>query len=376
MSLVQDLAAQLIECPSITPADEGCQGILIKRLQNLHFHIEKLNFNGVANFWAVHGTAPPILVFAGHTDVVPPGDLKSWSSDPFKATVKEGYLYGRGAADMKGSLAAMMVAAERFIAAYPDHPGTLAFLITGDEEGAAEEGTKKVVEHLKHKKIRLDYCIVGEPSSVKTLGDTIKIGRRGSLGGKLKILGAQGHVAYPHLAHNPIHAALAPLLELTSKQWDSGTKDFPATSFQISNLHSGTGAGNVIPGILECLFNFRFNPTLTPEVIQKAVDTLLKKHSVSYEIDWSLYGTPFLTVPGQLLAVTIQVLENVLGKKPKCSTSGGTSDARFIREICPEIIELGPCNETIHQVNECIKVEALEKLSELYEKILAALLTT
>jgi len=365
-----NLASKLIECPSVTPLDAGCQDILYEYLDNRGFQIERLNFEEVNNLWCTHGQGPPYFVFAGHTDVVPAGNLTDWIYEPFKATIKEGVLYGRGAADMKGSLAAMVIAAERFILQYPNHPGTIAFLITGDEEGPAINGTKKVIQHLKHIGISLDYCIIGEPSSHTILGDTIKIGRRGSLSGLLNVIGKQGHIAYPEKAINPIHHAVTALSELIQIEWDSGTDTFPPTSLQISNIASGVGAGNVIPAKLDCHFNFRFSPNRSPDEIKHQVHTVLEKHGFLFQLDWTLFGLPFLTEKGKLLAVTRQAIEKKMGILPHLSTNGGTSDGRFIKEICPELLELGPCNATIHSVNECVKIEDLEILSSLYEEVL------
>ena len=368
------LTKQLIECPSITPEDANCQQIIAAYLEKLGFEVQHLPFDEVKNLWAIRGNPRPLFVFAGHTDVVPPGDLSKWETPPFTPTVKEGYLYGRGTADMKGSLAAMITASERFIHNYPQYLGAIAFLITSDEEGPAKNGTVKVVEHLKNQNIQLDYCIVGEPSGQHSVADTLKNGRRGSLNGYLKILGKQGHIAYPDKAHNAIHSALLPLAELVGTQWDNGNEDFPATSFQIANIKAGTGATNVIPGVLECQFNFRFSPESTPETLLKRVKTILQNHAVQYELDWDVSGLPFLTKKRELVSACIQAIQDITQITPELSTKGGTSDGRFIATTGAQLIEFGPCNATIHCVNECVKIEDLELLSQIYERVLERLL--
>lgn len=370
------LAKSLIEKASITPLDAGCQDLIAKRLETLGFIIHKQYFDQVQNLIAIRRgsqTNGPCFAFAGHTDVVPPGNLSDWHTLPFTPTIKDNYLYGRGAADMKGSLAAMITATERFIQHYPEHAGSILFLITSDEEGDAILGTRKIMEYLEEQSIVLDYCIVGEPTSHEKLGDTIKIGRRGSMTGHLKIMGKQGHVAYPHRAENPIHRILDPLNQLATRIWDEGNLDFPPTSFQISNINSGTGAGNVIPGILECLFNFRFSNEINETLLQEAVHKVLQQHQLSYQLDWQVFGQPFLTAPGVLINACKDAIYKVMGFHMQTSTDGGTSDARFIAGPKTQVIELGPCNATIHAVNECIHIEDLEKLSSIYEEILKTL---
>lgn len=373
-SLTIQLAQQLINQKSITPNDNGCQDILIARLKKLNFEIKKLRFEDVDNFWAIKGKGNPVLVFAGHTDVVPPGPVEKWQSDPFKAEIRDGKLYGRGAADMKGSIAAMVTACEEFIAKNPNYKGSIAFLITSDEEGVAVNGTKKVVEYLQQQKQKIDYCIVGEASSEEKLGDIIKVGRRGTLNGKAIIHGKQGHIAYPQLADNPIHNAVAAIKELAEKKWDAGNEQFQPTSFQISNIHAGTGADNVIPGQLEIIFNFRYSTESTAEKLQELVETIFKNQKLNYEITWRHSGKPFLTKQGELVAAAKQAIEEVAGITPKLTTHGGTSDGRFIAELGCQIIEIGPNNRSIHQVDEHVAIEELDKLSQIYEKILAILL--
>jgi len=369
---------------SITPEDAGCQELLISRLQALGFQIERLRFGIVDNFWARLGDQEPLFVFAGHTDVVPPGPLDQWSSPPFAPEVRDGFLYGRGAADMKGSLAAMITACEDFLSAYPQPRGSLAFLITSDEEGPATEGTVKVVERLEARNEKMRWCLVGEPSSVRQIGDIIKNGRRGSLNGRLLLRGIQGHVAYPHLAQNPIHAIGAILTVLADEVWDQGYECFPPTSFQISNLQSGTGAVNIIPGELEMRFNFRFSPAVTVEQLQERtrliIETGLLNKEVKtgqvfqYALDWSLSGMPFFTPPGELSAAAIQAIRAETGLDAQLSTSGGTSDGRFIAPTGAQVIELGPLNATIHQVNERVAIADLETLNRIYQTILNQLL--
>ncbi len=379
-SEVVTLASQLIACPSVTPKDAGCLGLIAERLSPLGFVGERLDCQEVANWWACRGAQAPVVVFAGHTDVVPPGDPTAWRYPPFAPTVATdeesgtAMLYGRGAADMKGSLAAMVVAVERFVAAHPNHRGSIAFLLTSDEEGPAQWGTRYVVETLAARGLRFDYAIVGEPTSSAVLGDTIKNGRRGSLSGRLCVLGRQGHVAYPQLADNPIHRLAPALAELVATTWDEGNADFPPTTFQVSNIHAGTGATNVIPG--ECLvdFNFRFSTEQTPEALITRTEAILARHGVRYTLAWSLSGLPFLTPRGRLVAALQQAISETTGVMAQCSTSGGTSDGRFIAQICPEVVEFGPVNATIHQVDERVAVADLEQLAVIYERTLVILL--
>jgi succinyl-diaminopimelate desuccinylase len=369
-----ELALDLIARPSVTPDDKGCQQRLGERLAALGFKLEFMNFGDVTNLWARRGDHSPVLAFAGHTDVVPTGPESAWESPPFQPEIREDLLYGRGAADMKGSIAAMITACERFIVAHPKHRGSLAFLITSDEEGIATEGTVKVIETLEARGEKIDWCLVGEPSSVKQAGDVVKNGRRGSLSGTLSVRGVQGHVAYPHLADNPVHRALPVLTELTATVWDNGNEFFPPTTFQISNLHAGTGATNVIPGTLEVLFNFRYSTETDAPTLKKRVHELLDKHGLDYQLDWFHSGAPFLTPAGALVdAVRIAVRE-VTGLETELSTSGGTSDGRFIAPTGAQVVELGPVNATIHKVNECVAVEALEQLSMMYEGVMRELL--
>lgn len=369
-----ELAKQLIARPSVTPRDEGCQELMISRLEPLGFKVERLRFGEVDNFWAVRGEGKPLLAFAGHTDVVPTGPREAWASDPFKPEIRDGHLYGRGAADMKGSLAAFITAIEDFVAQHPKHQGAIALLITSDEEGPSVDGTVKVVEWLAARGIKMDFCIIGEPTCVHTLGDTLKHGRRGSLSGKLRVLGKQGHVAYPHLALNPVHAAAPALAELAATEWDQGNADFPKTSFQISNVHAGTGAENVIPGTADVWFNFRHSTALTDAELKQRVEGALKRHDLKYELNWAVSGKPFLT-RGKKLIETVQAAAKAeLGITPEPSTSGGTSDGRFIAPTGAEVVELGPRNATIHQVNECVAVEDLDKLRRVYRGILERVL--
>lgn len=374
-SAVLSLAKTLIVRPSVTPADAGCQTLIIERLKALGFTIEPMIFEDTTNLWARRGTESPLFVFAGHTDVVPPGDLSQWQNDPFEPCIKDGFLYGRGAADMKGSLAAMIVAVEHFIHHHPDHRGSIGFLITSDEEGPFINGTTRVVDTLKARGEQIDMCIVGEPSSTSQVGDVVKNGRRGSISGELTIQGIQGHVAYPQLAQNPLHLALPALTELTQIEWDSGNDYFPPTSFQIPNISAGTGATNVIPATCHVQFNFRFSTELTVEEIQSRVHQTLDKHQLNYELKWILSGHPFLTQTGELLEAVIKSVESITQQKPQLLTTGGTSDGRFIAQMGAQVIELGPVNETIHKVNECVRVEDLEKLSRMYQQVLEHLLT-
>ena len=369
------LSRELIQRPSVTPKDEGCQTLMIERLQALGFKIEKLRFGDVDNFWATRGESQPRLVFAGHTDVVPTGDLEEWTHPPFDATVEDGYLYGRGSADMKGSLAAMVTACERFVSNHPDHNGSIGFLITSDEEGPALDGTVRVVQRLQENNITMDWCVVGEPSSTEHPGDIIKNGRRGSLGGLLTVQGKQGHVAYPHLAENPIHLAAPALAELSQHTWDQGNEYFPPTSFQISNIHSGTGATNVIPGKIEIVFNFRFSTESNQASLEARTEHILDQHSLNYHVDWTLSGLPFITEQGELVKAAQFAIHKTNGINTELSTAGGTSDGRFIAPTGTQVIEIGPVNRTIHQVNECVKVSDLGEVSSIYEIMLEQLLT-
>lgn len=375
LSPTLQLAMQLIRRPSITPDDQGCQPLLIERLQRLGFQIEQLSFGDVENLWAIHGQHGPVLAFAGHTDVVPSGPHVHWDTPPFEPCIDtHGMLRGRGAADMKGSLAAITTAVERFVTAHPKHHGRIALLITSDEEGPAVDGIRAVVEHLRERHERLDYCIVGEPSSTEQLGDVIKNGRRGSLGGVLHIKGVQGHVAYPHLARNPIHQGLPALDALVNEHWDSGNDFFPATSFQISNIRAGTGASNVIPGELEVVFNFRFSTEVTHTQLRERTEAILAAHGLAYQLDWTLNGEPFLTPEGELVEAVLHGVKAVVGRTPQLSTSGGTSDGRFIATLGCQVVELGPCNATIHQTNEQVRAADLDDLSQIYEAIMIRLL--
>lgn len=369
------LACELIARDSITPNDAGCQTLLGQRLAACGFRLEPMPSGEVDNLWARRGTEGPVLCFAGHTDVVPTGPLEKWTSPPFEPVIRDGLLYGRGAADMKGSLAAMVVAVERFVADHPDHRGSIAFLLTSDEEGPAIDGTVRVVDALVARGEKIDWCIVGEPSSSELLGDVVKNGRRGSLNARLLIKGLQGHVAYPHLARNPIHLAAPALTELAAETWDQGNASFPPTSFQISNIHSGTGANNVVPGELEALINFRFSTESTVEGLQERVRTLLDRHGLDYELEWNLSGLPFLTEPGDLLDGVRAAIRQVTGRETRPSTSGGTSDGRFIATMGTQVVELGPLNATIHQLNEHVSVNDLDTLTAIYHATLQGLLT-
>ena len=364
------LTKQLISCQSVTPDDAGCQQIMVNRLLKIGFDIQHLRFDDVDNFWAIRGDSGPILCFAGHTDVVPAGPENSWDTPAFEPTVKNGLLYGRGAADMKGSLAAMVVAVENFVSHNQNHQGRIAFLITSDEEGIAANGTVKVVEWLKQQDLIPEYCLVGEPSSSEICGDTIKNGRRGSLGCTMRISGKQGHVAYPQLASNPIHNAAPALAELASHEWDQGNEFFPATSFQISNINAGTGATNVIPGVLEVIFNFRFSTAVTDSELRKRTEEILDNHQLSYEMNWHLSGQAFLTSKGKLVDAAVKAVKSATGITTKLSTAGGTSDGRFIAPMGTQVVELGPINATIHQINECVSVKELDSLVEIYQAVL------
>ncbi len=375
MSETLELAMDLIRRPSVTPDDCGCQQILAERLEKDGFINEHLRFGEVDNLWARRGTEAPLFVFAGHTDVVPPGPAEEWDSDPFMPTVRDDYLFGRGAADMKGSIAAMIIACEKFVAEHPDHKGSIAFLITSDEEGPSIDGTVKVIDHLEKRGDKIDWCLVGEPSSTKQTGDIIKNGRRGSLNGKLRVHGQQGHVAYPHLADNPIHRAAPALAELAGIEWDAGNEFFPPTTFQVSNITAGTGAENVIPGVLDIQFNLRFSTESSEDSLKTQVNEILTRHGLEYDIDWRLSGQPFLTPAGELVDAARNAIEKVIGISTELSTGGGTSDGRFIAPTGAQVLELGPVNATIHQINECVKAEELDTLSTVYEDILTRLLT-
>ncbi|MBK9783013.1 MAG: succinyl-diaminopimelate desuccinylase [Betaproteobacteria bacterium] len=368
------LARQIIACHSVTPDDAGCMEIITERLKPLGFNIEFINRNGVTNLWARRGTAKPLFVFAGHTDVVPTGPLDKWTSPPFAPEIRDGMLYGRGTADMKSSIAAMLTAVESFVTANPNHPGSIAFLLTSDEEGDANDGTIAVVEALKARGESLDFCIIGEPTSVDTLGDMIKNGRRGSLSGKLTVKGIQCHIAYPHLGKNPIHLAAPAIAELAATEWDQGNEYFPATTWQISNIHGGTGATNVIPGSVEIKFNFRFATASTVESLQQRLISILDKHDLEYEINWTLGARPFLTGRGPLADAASQAIREICDIDTELSTTGGTSDGRFIAEICAQMLEIGPVNATSHKIDECVDITALPKLSAIYCRILRQLL--
>lgn len=370
---VIELAQQLIKRPSLSPHDEGCQQLMIDRLKAIGFTVETMDFADTKNFWAWRGEGQT-LAFAGHTDVVPTGDEKNWHNPPFEPTIRDGMLYGRGAADMKGSLAAMLVAAERFIAANPEHRGRLAFLITSDEEASATHGTVKVVEALMARNERLDYCLVGEPSSTDRVGDVIKNGRRGSITANLHIHGVQGHVAYPHLADNPVHHAMPALNELVATEWDHGNEFFPPTSMQIANVQAGTGSSNVIPGDLFVQFNFRFSTALTDTIIKQRVEALLERHRLDYRIEWRLSGQPFLTARGELVDAVVNAVEHYTETRPQLLTTGGTSDGRFIALMGAQVVELGPVNATIHKINECVNASDLQLLSRMYQRIMEQLI--
>ena len=368
------LAKQLIAQPSVTPDDRNCQKILAERLQKIGFTVEEMNFGDTKNIWARRGAASPVVCFAGHTDVVPPGPSEQWDSPPFEPTEREGRLYGRGAADMKTSIACFVTACERFVAEHPDHNGSIALLITSDEEGDAHDGTTKVVDALKARGELIDYCIVGEPTAVETLGDTVKNGRRGSLSGNLTVKGKQGHIAYPHLALNPVHVFAPALAQLTAAEWDKGNEYFPPTGFQISNINGGTGATNVIPGTLNVKFNFRFSTESTDIGLKQRVHDILDNCGISYDLEWSCSGQPFLTEAGRLTDIAREAVAKVCGVQTQLSTSGGTSDGRFIKAIAAELIELGPSNASIHQINENVLLGDIPKLSAVYEEMLKALL--
>ncbi len=371
---VISLAEQLIACRSVTPDDAGCTTIIGDRLRRIGFSCEFINRGGVTNLWARRGTAPPLFCFAGHTDVVPSGPQESWQSDPFRPSRRDGRLFGRGAADMKSSLAAFVDATEAFIAERPQHGGSLAFLLTSDEEGNALDGTVAVTEALVARGERIDYCIVGEPTAVSVLGDTVKVGRRGSLSCKLTVNGVQGHVAYPQLAQNPIHRAAPAIAELAATVWDEGDESFPPTSWQVSNIHGGTGAGNVIPGSVDIEFNFRFATVSTPESLQARVAQILDRHGLDYATQWTLGARPFLTGRGALIDAALAAIRAETGIEAELLTTGGTSDGRFIAEICPGLIEIGPVNASIHKIDESVAIADLPRLSAIYRRILERLL--
>lgn len=374
-SATLDLSLELLRQPSVTPIDHNCQNIMADRLAQVGFNIEHMRFEDVDNLWARRGTQDPVFCFAGHTDVVPTGDLQAWQSAPFQPEIRDGTLYGRGAADMKTALAAMIIATERFVKKHPDHKGSIAYLITSDEEGPSINGTVKVIETLEARQEKITWCLVGEPSSTQQLGDIIKNGRRGSLNGVLTVKGKQGHVAYPHLARNPIHLAAAAIDELCQTIWDEGNQYFPATTFQISNIHSGTGATNVVPGTLEVTFNFRYSTEVTAEILKQRVIDLLNRHGFEYHIDWTLSGLPFLTPVGELVNAAKHAIQKVTGTESQLSTTGGTSDGRFIAPTGAQVLELGVLNASIHQINEHVNVADLEPLAEIYEEMLTKLLT-
>jgi len=374
MSKTLELTQQLISRRSLTPRDEGCLTLISTRLEPLGFKLEMHPCGNVDNLWARRGNTAPVICFAGHTDVVPTGPAEKWQSDPFTPNLRDGMLYGRGASDMKGSLAAFVTSIENFVAAHPNHPGSIALLLTSDEEGVAVDGTVRVVEALQARGEKLDYCIVGEPTSVAKTGDTIKNGRRGSLSGTLTVKGIQGHIAYPHLIKNPIHLAAPAIAELAATTWDTGNEYFPPTSWQISNINGGTGATNVVPGTVEIMFNFRFSTASTVETLRTLVHEILDRHKLDYDLSWELSGKPYLTPRGNLVDAVSAAIQQVVGIETELSTSGGTSDGRFIADICPQVIELGPLNATIHKIDECIPVADLDALSEIYRLTLENIL--
>lgn len=374
MSDTLQLTQQLIARPSLTPQDEGCLQIIGQRLEKIGFKLEMIRSGDVDNLWARRGSSGKLICFAGHTDVVPTGPVDKWVSAPFVPTIRDGMLYGRGAADMKGSLAAFVTAIEKFVAANPNHAGSIALLLTSDEEGVATDGTVRVVEALQARGEKMDYCIVGEPTAVSKTGDTIKNGRRGSLSGDLIVKGVQGHIAYPHLVKNPIHLASPAIAELAATEWDKGNEYFPATSWQVSNIHGGTGATNVVPGTVEITFNFRFSTASTVDSLKAKVHAILDKHGLEYDLNWSLSGKPYLTPRGNLVDAVSAAIKSVTGIDTDLSTTGGTSDGRFIADICPQVIELGPVNATIHKLNECVAVADLDILSDIYRLTLENLL--
>jgi succinyl-diaminopimelate desuccinylase len=374
MSATLDLTHDLIARASVTPADEGCQELMAGRLTRIGFQVERLRYGNVDNLWARRGDGCPLLCFAGHTDVVPTGPLEEWRSDPFEPTVREGLLYGRGAADMKSGLAAMLTATESFVAECAAHRGAIAFLITSDEEGPSVDGTRRVIETLRERGERIDWCIVGEPSSETSIGDTIKIGRRGSLSGRLTVHGVQGHIAYPQFADNPIHRFAPALAELSSRLWDQGNEHFQPTTFQVSNLNAGTGAPNVIPGELKARFNLRYSPVQTLDQLKRTVEDLLSRHQVKFTLEWYLSGEPFYTPPGPLSSAVCAAVRTVTGRVPTLSTGGGTSDGRFIAPLGAQVVELGVVNASIHKVNECVRIEDIDTLHAIYLQALRNLL--
>lgn len=374
MSDALTLTQELIRRPSVSPEDQGCMDIICARLERLGFRIDRLRFGPVENIWARHGEGAPLLCFAGHTDVVPTGPREEWQTDPFEPVVKEGVLYGRGAADMKSGLAAMITATERFVARVPKHRGTLAFLLTSDEEGPSVDGTRRVMEVLEARKEKIDWCVVGEPTSSDVLGDTIKIGRRGSLSGKLTVHGIQGHVAYPHLADNPVHAVAPALAELASRVWDKGNQFFQPTTFQISNISAGTGAPNVVPGELRARFNIRFSTEQTVEKLQQTITEILDRHKVNYTLEWFVSGLPFFTPPGELSQAVERAVREIANRTTELSTTGGTSDGRFIAPTGAQVVELGVINASIHKVNEAVRVADIDALSKMYERVMELLM--
>jgi succinyl-diaminopimelate desuccinylase len=374
MNSALDLARELIARRSITPDDAGCQALLAGRLAAAGFACERLPFGSVANLWARRGTTAPLLCFAGHTDVVPPGPLEQWHSDPFTPSIRDGRLYGRGAADMKSAIASFVVAVEAFVREHPEHRGSIALLITSDEEGPSVDGTARVVEQLRARGEKIDFCIVGEPTSTEALGDTIKNGRRGSLSGRLTVRGRQGHIAYPQLASNPIHLLAPALAELTTMQWDAGTEYFPPTSWQVSNIHAGTGASNVIPDSVVLDFNFRFSTASSAQSLRARFESVLERHGLEFAVAWTVPSEPFLTTPAELVRAVEAAIEARVRRKPRLSTDGGTSDGRFIRTICPQIVELGVVNQSIHKIDEHVALDALEQLPLIYLEILRRLL--
>jgi succinyl-diaminopimelate desuccinylase len=374
MSEALELTKDLLARRSVTPADEGCQQVMTARLEAAGFAIEPLRFGNVENFWARRGRREPLFCFAGHTDVVPTGPLEEWRSDPFVPAIRAGLLYGRGAADMKSGLAAMVTATEEFVSAHPDHKGSIAFLITSDEEGPSVDGTKRVAQILRERHERIDWCLVGEPSSEVSIGDTIKVGRRGSLSGRLTVHGVQGHVAYPQLAENPVHTLAPALTELIGREWDQGTEHFQPTTFQVSNLSAGTGAPNVIPGELKARFNLRYSPVQTLETLKASVEEILRRHGVRYTLEWYVSGEPFYTPPGRLSRAVGDAVAEVAGAQPKLSTGGGTSDGRFLAPLGAQVVELGVVSATIHKVNECVRVTDIDALHRMYFNVLRNLL--
>jgi succinyl-diaminopimelate desuccinylase len=369
-----ELCCELIRRPSVTPEDAGCQALMLQQLLALDFNCTELPFGDVSNFWAERGNHGPLLVFAGHTDVVPSGPTAQWDTPPFEPTVRDGILFGRGSADMKGSLAAMLVACEEFVTEHPDHPGRIGFLITSDEEGPAVDGTIRVLNYLQERGQSIDWCVIGEPSSTAILGDTIKNGRRGSLGGVLTVRGVQGHIAYPHLANNPIHRLLPALHALTTEIWDAGNEFFPPTSMQVSNISGGTGATNVIPGEVQVVFNFRFSTEVSDSELRQRTESILRAHALDFSIEWQLSGQPFLTPAGQLVDAAVASIRDITGQQPKLSTAGGTSDGRFIAPTGAQVVEVGPVNATIHKLNEQVLAADLPRLVAIYKGILTRLL--